>query len=236
MKGADDMPPFRVDVVTLIPEVWPVLLSAATGLVGKAFERGEVELSVHDLRQWGKGVHRKVDDLPFGGGAGMVLGIEPLHAAIEQVRQRQKGPVFLLSPAGKPWEQLQASSVAAGPGIAVICGRYEGVDARVEHYVDGEVSLGDYVLSAGDPAAWAIIDSVVRLLPGVLGNPLSAEEESFGESKRLEYPQYTRPPLYDGHEVPAVLRSGDHEAIAAWRREQSAARTALRRPDLAKES
>lgn len=222
---------FSVEVITLVPELWPRLLSGATGLVGRAFDGGAAELRVSDLRDFGRGTHRQVDDTPFGGGAGMVLQVEPLHRAIERARGRTPGPVILLSPRGERFAQAQAEELAAGPGLTVICGRYEGVDDRVRRYVDREVSLGDYVLSAGDPAAWCLVDACVRLRPGVLGNAESVADESFSQGT-LEYPQFSRPAEYDGVAVPEVLRSGDHRRVAEWRREQARALTVERRPDL----
>jgi tRNA (guanine37-N1)-methyltransferase len=207
------------------------MLGPTTGLVGRAFEAGPAELRVRDLRRYGKGPHRQVDDTPFGGGAGMVLGVEPLHRAIADARARTPGPVVLLSPRGRRFTQRDALQLAAGCGLTLVCGRYEGVDERVKAFVDWELSLGDFVLSAGDPAALSVVDAVVRLLPGVLGNPESLREESF-EADALEYPQYTRPAVYEGVAVPEVLRSGDHAKIAAWRREQALALTRAVRPDL----
>ncbi len=222
---------FATELVTLVPDLWPTLLGPQAGLVGRAFASGVAELRLCDLRSFGKGVHRQVDDAPFGGGAGMVLMVEPLHQAITAARSRTRGPVILLSPRGKPFSQADARRLARGPGFTLVCGRYEGVDERVHRYVDELMSVGDFVLSAGDPAAWCIIDAVVRLLPGVLGNPASVEDESFSQ-QLLEYPQYTRPAAYDGAAVPSVLRSGDHAAIERWRHEQSLALTRQHRPDL----
>lgn len=207
------------------------MLGPHTGLVGRAFATGLAELRVRNLRDYGKGVHQQVDDSPFGGGAGMVLGVEPLHRAIADARERTPGPVVLLSPRGTPFRQAHARQWAHGTGLTLICGRYEGIDERVRRYVDADVSLGDFVLSAGDPAAFCMVDAVVRLLPGVLGNPESLQEESFAAGT-LEYPQYTRPAEYEGAEVPAVLRSGDHGAIAAWRRQMAQQLTQEHRPDL----
>jgi tRNA (guanine37-N1)-methyltransferase len=161
----------------------------------------------------------------------MVLAVPPLHAAIADARKATAGPVILLGPRGERFSQAMARELAAGPGVTLVCGRYEGVDERVRKYVDREVSVGDYVLSAGDPAAWSIVDAVVRLLPGVLGNATSIEDESFSAGL-LEYPQYTRPVSYEGDDVPEILRSGDHKKIAAWRREQARALTQKHRPDL----
>lgn len=222
---------FCIEIITLVPQVWDVLGSPAAGLVGRALAEDTATLRISDLRAFGKGRHAQVDDTPFGGGAGMVLMVEPLHRAIERARSQTPGPVLLLSPRGRRFEQSTALSLAAGPGMTLVCGRYEGVDERVRDYVDGELSVGDFVLSAGDAAAWCVVDSVVRLLPGVLGNPASLREESFARGM-LEYPQFTRPAAYQGQRVPEVLRSGDHAAIAEWRRTQSDSLTRRLRPDL----
>ena len=226
------MTPFSVHIITLVPDIWPVILGSASGLVGRAFADEKVSLTVHDLRTHGKGVHRQVDDTPYGGGAGMVLGVEPLVKAIAVAKEASPDlPVYLLSPRARPFVQSEAQNLAQGQGFTLICGRYEGVDERVWDYVDGEISLGDFVLSAGDPAAWAVVDSVVRLLPGVLGNAESISEESYAQGL-VEYPHYTRPAVFEEKEVPAVLRSGDHGAIARWRHEQSERITKEIRPDL----
>jgi tRNA (guanine37-N1)-methyltransferase len=230
--GSTGEPPlFAVELITLVPEVWKHTLAAESGLVGRAFASGRVRLTLNDLRAFGKGVHRQVDDAPFGGGAGMVLGVEPLHRAIAQARTTTPGPVVLLTPRGERFGQEAARQLAAGPGMVLVCGRYEGFDERVRHYVDRELSIGDFVLSAGDPGAWCVVDAVVRLLPGVLGNPVSLQEESFAQGL-LEYPQYTRPAEYEGMQVPEILRSGDHAAVARWRTEQARRLTELHRPDL----
>jgi tRNA (guanine37-N1)-methyltransferase len=226
---------YRVSLVTLVPEIWALMLSERGGLVGRAFAEGTVELDVQNLKTYGKGKHRQVDDSPFGGGAGMVLAVEPLHRAIVDARASNPGPVLLLGPRGRRFDQALATKLASGPGLTLVCGRYEGVDERVHRYVDDEVSIGDFVLSAGDPAAYCMIDAIVRQLPGVLGNAASLTEESFG-SGLLEYPHYTRPVDYDGVSVPEVLRSGDHARVAAWRREQSLELTRRLRPDLLGES
>ncbi|MBN1962581.1 MAG: tRNA (guanosine(37)-N1)-methyltransferase TrmD [Deltaproteobacteria bacterium] len=222
---------FAVEIITLVPSVWQHVLGSKSGLIGRAFNEGTAELTLNDLRDFGKGIHRQVDDTPFGGGAGMVLAVEPLHKAITVARQRNGGPIYLLDPRGKRFDQKIAHRIAQGPGVVLICGRYEGIDERVRKYVDDELSVGDFVLSAGDPAAWCVIDAVVRLLPGVLGNPASLHEESFS-SGILEYPQYTRPNEYDGMSVPEVLRSGNHAAIVNWRDEQATKITHKLRPDL----
>lgn len=234
--GVTASDPFAVGIITLVPELWPRILAEDAGLVGKAFSPdGPAALRLCNLRDFGKGKHRQVDDAPFGGGAGMVLAVEPLHAAIQHTRRRTPGPVVLLTPRGQRFDQAVARELAAGPGVTLVCGRYEGFDERVRAYVDLELSIGDFVLSAGDPAAWCVVDAVVRQLPGVLGNAASLDEESFA-GRRLEYPQYTRPAVYDGVEVPAVLRSGDHEAVATWRREQAEALTRQLRADLIDEA
>lgn len=231
VSGNSTHAPLCVRVITLIPDIWPILLSSASGLVGKAFETGSAMLEVVDLRDFGEGRHRQVDDAPFGGGPGMVLQVGPIHRAITHARRLGPGPVLLLSPRGKRFDQQEARLLLSKPGFTLVCGRYEGVDERAREYIDGELSIGDHVLSAGDPAAWCVIDAVVRLVPGVLGNAESASDESFARGQ-LEYPQYTRPAVYDGHPVPEVLRSGDHGAIESWRREQALAVTQGRRPDL----
>ncbi|MFC1610597.1 tRNA (guanosine(37)-N1)-methyltransferase TrmD [Myxococcota bacterium] len=225
---------FAVEIITLAPDLWPQLLAPEAGLTGRAFHEGKADVFVRDLRQYGSGRHQQVDDAPFGGGAGMVLCVEPLHRAIKDARRQTSGPVVLLTPRGQPLSQGLARELADGPGMTLVCGRYEGVDERVRRYVDQQVSTGDVVLSSGDPAAWCMIDAVVRLLPGVLGNPDSLAEESFA-CGLLEYPQYTRPAEYDGESVPEVLRSGDHQAVAAWRRQQALRLTRELRPDLLEE-
>ena len=222
---------FRVQIITLMPQLWPSLLGPESGLVGKAFAEGRAELDIIDLRDFGKGKHRKVDDAPFGGGAGMVLQVEPLHEAIVRAKESSNAPIALLSPRGKRFDQPMARQLVKGAGITLICGRYEGVDERVRDYIDLDLSIGDMVLSAGDPAAWCMVDSMIRLLPGVLGNPASIEEESFS-SGLLEYPHYSRPASYDGKEVPEVLLSGNHQAIEKWRANQEQELTAAHRPDL----
>lgn len=225
---------FEVQIITLVPEVWTTLASPASGLTGKAFTGVGPRLTLRNLKDYGQGKHRQVDDTPFGGGAGMVLAVPQLHAAIADARQASPGPVILLGPRGERFSQAMAKDLSRGPGMTLVCGRYEGVDERVRRYVDREVSVGDYVLSAGDPAAWCMVDAVVRLLPGVLGNAVSVEDESFSAGM-LEYPHYTRPVSFDGVDVPEVLRSGDHAKIAEWRREQALLLTQRHRPDLLKD-
>lgn len=218
----------RIDVFTIFPDL--VRSFTAESLLGRAQQQGLLEIHARDLRAETTDVHRSVDGAPFGGGAGMVLMPEPLVAAIEAVDPPR--PLFHLGPAGRRFDQEFAGELAATPGFSLLCGRYEGIDARViDHHCDGEISLGDFVLNGGEVAALAIMEAVGRLVPGVMGNRSSADEESFGDGL-LEYPQYTRPAVFRGHEVPEVLRSGDHERIARWRRAQSILRTLERRPDL----
>lgn len=227
----------RIDLITIFPDYFaPLQLS----LVGKAIASGLVEVGVHDLRDWTHDRHRTVDDTPYGGGAGMVMKPEPWGAALDDLVPAGTRPLLVVpSPAGVPFRQALAAEFAARDRLVFACGRYEGIDARViEHAATrmdvAEVSLGDYVLNGGEVAALAIIEAVVRLLPGVLGNPESLAEESHGDELDglLEYPVYTKPASWRGLEVPAVLLSGHHGQVAAWRGEQSLARTRLRRPDL----
>ncbi|MCB0976613.1 MAG: tRNA (guanosine(37)-N1)-methyltransferase TrmD [Acidimicrobiales bacterium] len=203
---------------------------AGRSLIGKARGAGLLDLRCHDLRSEATDVHRSVDDSPFGGGAGMVLMPEPLFAAVEKVQPPR--PLYFLGPAGRRFDQAIARELADGDGFSLLCGRYEGVDARVvDHLCDGELSLGDFVLNGGEVAAMAVVEAVGRLLPGVMGNDTSADDESFSDGL-LEYPQYTRPANFREWDVPDVLRSGDHGKIARWRRAQALARTMERRPDL----
>jgi len=218
----------RVDVFTLFPEL--VEGFAGASLLGKARDKGLLDVRVHDLRMATTDVHRTVDDAPFGGGAGMVLMPAPIFAAVEAVDPPR--PLYLLGPGGRRLDQAFARELAGGDGFSLLCGRYEGVDARVrDHLVDGELSIGDYVLAGGEVAAAVVLEAVGRLVPGVMGNEASATEESFSDGL-LEYPQYTRPAEFRGWTVPDVLRSGDHARVAAWRRAQALARTQRERPDL----
>ncbi|HEY1445307.1 MAG TPA: tRNA (guanosine(37)-N1)-methyltransferase TrmD [Acidimicrobiales bacterium] len=224
----------RIDVFTIFPDV--VAGYCGASILGRAVERGVLDVRVHDLRQGSSDARRSVDDAPFGGGAGMVLMPEPLFRSVEAVPDLPR-PLFLLTPGGRRFDQSVAAELAAlavGPsgGFSLLCGRYEGVDQRVaDHLVDGELSVGDFVLAGGELGALVVIETVARLRPDVLGNEDSAADESFSDGL-LEYPQYTRPASFRGWEVPAVLRSGDHGAVAAWRRTQALLRTAARRPDL----
>ena len=218
----------RVDVFTCLPQLLEPVLSGS--LLGKARESGVLDVRTHDLRDHTTDRHRSVDDTPFGGGPGMVLAPDPIFRAVETVAPPR--PLFLLGPGGRRFEQALAADLAAGTGFSLLCGRYEGVDERVrEHLVDDELSIGDYVLAGGEAAALVVVEAVTRLVPGVMGNEASAEDESFGQGL-LEYPQYTRPAEFRGWTVPEVLRSGDHARVARWRRAQSLARTVDRRPDL----
>ena len=224
----------RIDVITIFPELFEPF--RRTGVLGGACERGLLALEAHDLRRWTRDRHRTVDDIPYGGGPGMVLKPEPLVEAIEALAGA-KGPgrrahVVLLSPQGLRFTGHRAKELAGVEQLVLVCGRYEGVDQRViELAVDEEISIGDYVLAGGEVAAMAVIEAVSRFVPCVLGNPDSAASESFEEG-RLEGPQYTRPVEYRGLVVPEVLRSGDHAKIARWRRERGQERTERRRPEL----
>jgi tRNA (guanine37-N1)-methyltransferase len=218
----------RVDVYSIFPEYLDGPL--AVSLLGRARERGLLDVRVHDPRDWATDRHRSVDDTPFGGGAGMVMAPEPLFAAVEATEPVR--PLLLLSPGGRTFDQGVARELAAGPGFSLLCGRYEGVDQRVaDHLCDGELSVGDFVLAGGEAAALVVVEAVARLVAGVMGNEESAADESFGDGL-LEYPQYTRPADFRGHEVPEVLRSGDHARIARWRRARAIRRTLERRPEL----
>lgn len=222
-------------IITLFPEAFPGTLGLS--LTGKALAEGLWSLQTLDLRQFGVGKHRNVDDNPAGGGAGMVLRADVVARALDEAAQgtpcdRSRWPVVYLSPRGRPFDQATARRLATAEGITLLCGRFEGVDQRVlDHYGVEEVSLGDFVLTGGEIAAQALIDATVRLLPGVLGNAASTEEESFS-SGLLEYPQYTRPQVWEGREIPEVLTSGNHGAIAKWRHAEAERITTERRPDL----
>ena len=221
---------FSARVITLFPEMFPGVLGGS--LTGKALDAGLWQLHTIDLRRYGEGKHRNVDDTPAGGGAGMVLRADIVARAIDEAQSMGSGPLVYLSPRGRPFDQKLAQSWAKGPGVTLLCGRFEGVDQRVlDHYDIEEVSLGDFVLSGGEIAAQAVLDATVRLIPGVLGNVNSADEESFSNSL-LEHPQYTRPAIWQGRDIPAVLTSGNHRAVAEWRKAQSQDLTKLRRPDL----
>lgn len=217
-------------VVTLFPEVFPGVLGAS--LTGKALDQGLWQLDPIDLRVFGDGKHRKVDDTPAGGGAGLVLRADVVGKAIVFAQRRRKLPLVYLSPRGARFDQSMAQRWVAGPGVCMIAGRFEGLDQRViDHFAIEEVSLGDFVMTGGEIAAQAMIDATVRLLPGVLGNNASTEEESFATGL-LEHPQYTRPAIWEGHGIPGALTSGDHKAVEDWRRAEAERLTRDRRPDL----
>jgi tRNA (guanine37-N1)-methyltransferase len=219
----------RIDVFSIFPAM--VEDFCTHSLLGKARAAGHVDLRVHDPRDHTTDVHRSVDDTPFGGGAGMVMRPEPIFAAVEAVDPPR--PLLLLGPGGRRFDQALAAELAAGEGLSLVCGRYEGIDHRVrEHLADGEISVGDVVLAGGEVAACLVIEAVTRLLPGVMGNAVSPVTESFGAAGLLEEPQYTRPAEFRGWEVPDVLRSGDHGRIARWRHAQALHRTCRERPDL----
>jgi len=220
----------RIDVFTIFPEV--VTGYCGTSILGRAADAGALDVRVHDLREGAEDQRRSVDDSPFGGGAGMVLMAEPLFRCVEAVPDLPR-PLYLLTPGGRRFDQETAARLACAPaGFSLLCGRYEGVDQRVsDHLVDGELSVGDFVLAGGELAALVVVEAAARLLPSVRGDEDSALEESFSDGL-LEYPQYTRPAEFRGWPVPEVLRSGDHGAVAAWRRTQALVRTAERRPDL----
>ena len=225
---------FRASVITLYPEMFPGPLGVS--LAGKALADGAWSLETVALREFGTGRHRQVDDTPAGGGAGMVLKPDVLAAAIDSIGEEgtedAARPRLLMSPRGRPLDQAFVRELAAGPGAVIVCGRFEGVDERViEARCLTEVSIGDYVLSGGEPAAIVLLDAVVRLLPGVMGNDQSGTHESF-ETGLLEHPHYTRPAEWEGRAIPDVLTSGDHGRIERWRREQAERLTRQRRPDL----
>jgi tRNA (guanine37-N1)-methyltransferase len=221
----------RIDVFTIFPEYLEGPL--AVSLLGRATAADVLDVRVHDPRDWTVDRHRSVDDTPFGGGAGMVMLPEPLFAAVEAIGPPR--PLLLLSASGPRFDQAMASELAATDGFSLLCGRYEGVDQRVaDHLCDREISVGDYVLAGGEVAALVVIEAVARLVPGVLGNEVSAADESFTDGL-LEYPQYTRPADFRGWAIPDVLRSGDHARIARWRRAAALRRTAARRPDLVRD-
>ena len=225
----------RIDVVTIFPDY---LAPLSLSLPGKAQEAGLLDVHVYDLRSWTHDRHRTVDDTPYGGGAGMVMKPEPWGEALDSLTTDGEPPVVVVpTPSGEPFTQVVAEELATGPRLLFACGRYEGIDQRVVEHARSrwdvrEVSIGDYVLNGGEVAALVVIEAVVRLLPGFMGNPESLAEESHGAAGLLEYPVYTKPPSWLGLDVPEVLFSGHHAQIARWRRDQALRRTAERRPDL----
>lgn len=220
----------RFHILTLFPDLFRSVL--ASTMLQKGQDRGALEFLLHNIRDWATDKHHVTDDYPYGGGEGMVLKPEPVVAALEALGSGAERPHrILLTPQAQVLTQAHAARLATRPAVVLICGRYEGIDERIRAFVDEELSVGDFILSGGELAALVVIDAVSRLVPGVLGSAASTEVESFSEGL-LEYPQYTRPPEFRGLRVPEVLLSGDHAAIARWRREQMLRRTYERRPDL----
>lgn len=219
-------------VITIFPEMFTSPLQSS--ILKRAQELNLIKVNVVDLRSYSQDKHRKVDDYPYGGGAGMVMKPEPFFSCLEEIDKNRKAHIILLSPQGKVFNQKKAQELAKKEEVIIICGHYEGIDERVTVLATEEISIGDFILTGGELAALVIIDSVARLIPGVVGDVASLEEESFALGM-LEYPQYTRPRSFRGMDVPEVLLSGDHQAIARWRRSQAVIRTFLRRPELLRE-
>ena len=225
----------RIDVLTIFPKMFHAVLGES--IIKRAQKKGVVKINIVDLRDFSKDKHRKVDDKPFGGGPGMVMNVEPFFEAINHIRQKtenrsQKTEIILLSPKGKIFNHRLAKKISKYRHMILLCGHYEGIDERVREYlVDEEISIGDFVLTGGELAAMTIIDAVVRLLPGSLGNKDSSRDESFSKGL-LEYPQYTRPANYKGMNAPEILLSGDHKKIKEWRKAKSLKLTKRKRPDL----
>jgi tRNA (guanine37-N1)-methyltransferase len=220
----------RFDIITIFPEMFGSVFSK--GVIKKALDKGLIEVHVHNLRDFTFDKHKQIDDRPFGGGQGMVLKSEPIFVAVEKIKRNEKTPVYLLSPQGKKFDFRLAEELAQHPQVILICGRYEGVDERVIQYlVTGEISIGDYILTGGEPAAIVVVDGISRFIPQVVGNVESVKNDSFYEGL-LEFPQYTRPRDFRGMEVPEVLFSGDHSKIESWRRKKSLEKTWFQRPDL----
>jgi len=220
----------RFDIITVLPEIFRSAFSG--GVVKKALEKGFVEINIHNLRDFALDKHKQVDDRPYGGGEGMVLKPEPIFRAVEKVKQSKKAAVYLLSPQGRELNFQFAEELACHSQLILICGRYEGVDERVIQYlVTGEISIGDYILTGGEPAAVVVVDAVSRFIPKVIGKPESIKHDSFAEGL-LGFPQYTRPRDFQGMKVPQILFSGNHVKISLWRRKKSLEKTLLTRPDL----
>lgn len=219
----------RIDILTLFPEMYSGVLNSS--ILKRAIESQKVSINIHDFREYSKNKHKKVDDYSYGGGAGMLIGLEPIVECLKTIPNLATARKIITSPQGLEFTQNKAVELSKLDHIVIVCGHYEGIDERILNYVDEEISIGDFILTGGEIASLAIVDSVVRLLPGVLGNDESIESESF-ESDLLEYPQYTRPEVYDNHKVPEVLLSGNHEKIRQWRRYKSIEKTYHKRPDL----
>lgn len=224
----------RISVLTLFP---PMFLPLEYSIIGRARERGVLDIEIVDIRDYSDDKHRKCDDTPFGGGAGMVMTPQPIAAALKAVDGERKARRIFLSPGGRTFNQAAAKRLSASyKHIVLLCGHYEGIDQRIiDHYMDEQISVGDFVLSGGEIAALTVIDAVGRLVDGVLGSPESLKEESFSDGESVEYPQYTRPQNFDGYEVPPVLLSGNHKDIADWRRNMSERLTAERKAKADKE-
>lgn len=224
----------RFDIITIFPEMFGSAFSS--GVLSKAIDKGKIEIHIHNLRDFTSDKHRQVDDRPFGGRPGMVLKPEPVFNAVEKIREDEETPVFLLSPQGRKFDSSLAEGWADYPQIILMCGRYEGVDERIVDYlVTDEISIGDYVLTGGEPAAVVVVDAVSRFVPGVVGKEESVRSDSFVEGL-FGFPQYTRPRNFRGKKVPDVLFSGDHRKIELWRRKKALAKTQKVRPDLLEET
>jgi len=225
----------RFDIVSIFPGMFESPF--ADSIIQRAWEEGLLDLRVHDLRDYSLNKHRKVDDTPFGGGVGMVMNVEPIARVIAAIKKEvPETRTILLSPGGRPFDQEKAWELSRLPSLTLICGRYEGIDERVRlHFVDEEISIGDYVLTGGEIPAMVLVEAISRLVPGVLGDPESVVEESFTDGL-LEYPQYTRPRDYQGFRVPEILVSGDHKKIRDWQKAEAVKKTARVRPDLLKKN
>ena len=223
----------RIDILTLFPEMFECVLSAS--MLGRAQANGLIDIRVHNIRDYTDNKHRKADDYPFGGGAGLVMMAQPIYDCMDAVLEGKTAHRILMTPRGRTLNQKIARELSEQDHLVLLCGHYEGVDERVMNIIDDEVSVGDYVLTGGELPAMVLVDCVSRLIPGVLGSEASAADESFSEDL-LEYPQYTRPASFRGMDVPEVLLNGHHAKIQAWRQEQARLKTALNRPDLLKET
>ena len=219
----------KITVLTLFPDMITPVISQS--IIGRAIYEKKLQIDVIDYRTFSLNKHHKVDDTPYGGGAGMVLQVEPVVRALRAIEGHEQALKILMTPQGEPYHQTKAKTLSKAEHLIILCGHYEGFDERIRSYFDQEISIGDYVLTGGEVAALVLIDSTIRLIPGVLNKDASHEEDSFSDGL-LEYPHYTRPPIFEGQAVPEVLLSGHHQAIANWRRAESIKRTRTRRPDL----